>query len=79
MLDPSKNSSDPYGASTVILNDGKVLEGIVREQENGIMVYTADQDPDAFAGADIEETHPSTVSQMPKDLLNALNEKEGEV
>ncbi len=78
VLDPSKNISDQYGSSTVILNDGKVLEGIVREQENGIMVYTADpdQDPDAIARSDIEEIRPSTVSQMPKDLLNSLNEKE---
>ena len=42
IIDPSKNISDQYQASSVLLSDGRVLNGLVVEQDGAILVYPSD-------------------------------------
>ena len=76
IIDPSKNISDQYQSSTVLLSDGKLLSGLVVEQaDNAILVYSSDPkaEPTRVNRSEIDEISPSPTSQMPTALLNRLN------
>ncbi len=76
VINPSKNISDQYQSSMVLLSDGQVLTGLVVEQEdNTILIYSTDPKaaPARVQRSDIEELRPSPISQMPTALLNRLN------
>lgn len=80
IIDPSKVISDQYKASTVITDSGKQYTGkIVSETKDSIIIVTNPEDSTKIAEVkkdEIEETIPSPVSLMPKDLLKELNENE---
>ncbi|MEO2010101.1 MAG: hypothetical protein ABGX22_15610, partial [Pirellulaceae bacterium] len=80
IVDPSKVISDQYRASVIETSAGKVITGrITSENDNTVTVLIDPVDPTKIielAKADIEQTQPSRVSLMPKDLLNSLNEDE---
>ncbi len=79
IIDPSKNISDQYQSSMVLLSSGKLLNGLVVEQdEDTILVYSNDPkaEPERVTKSDIEELRPSPTSQMPTGLLNTLNPNE---
>ncbi len=80
ILDPDKVISDQYGAITVVTSSGKVVTGRLVNQGGGkLMINTNMLDPNAMEAIDrdeIEELKPSTVSMMPKGLLDTLHEDE---
>jgi putative heme-binding domain-containing protein len=78
IIDPSKNISDQYQASSVLLSDGRVLNGLVVEQDGAILVYPSDPKTETVRvqRSDIEQLKPSAISQMPTALLNRLNANE---
>ncbi len=80
IVDPSKVVSDQYRASVVTTTAGKVFSGkIVSETKDDITILVSPEDStkvEIVKKTDIEETVPSLVSVMPKDLLKELNENE---
>ncbi len=79
IIEPSKNISDQYQSSNVLLSSGKVLSGLVVEQDdNTILVYSTDPkaEPTRVNRTDIEDLRPSPTSQMPTALLNQMNPNE---
>ena len=79
IIHPSKNISDQYGSSRVLLSDGSTVVGLAVHGENGgLRVYPMQTDalPIDIDGEDIESVSPSPVSQMPENLLNTLNADE---
>ena len=78
IIHPSKDISDQYGSSVVILEDGRVLEGLLVEGGEEVTVYPSDPDaPPVVARKDaVLETEPSKVSQMPAGLLDPLSAEE---
>lgn len=79
IINPSKNISDQYQSSNVLLTSGKVLSGLVVEQvDQTILVYSTDPkaEPARVKRSDIEELRPSPTSQMPTALLNRMNAAE---
>ncbi|MCA9016778.1 MAG: c-type cytochrome, partial [Planctomycetaceae bacterium] len=75
IIEPSKVISDQYQSSTVVTGDGRTLTGLVSKDGDNVIVYPADAKakPIAVSAENVEEILPSPVSQMPKDMLNALN------
>jgi putative heme-binding domain-containing protein len=77
ILEPSKAISDQYGSYLVLTEDGEQLNGRLVEVGDDYFVYT--QDPDAKPRQfkkDEVQVKPSTISQMPVGLVDALNEEE---
>ena len=79
IIHPSRNISDQYSSSLVVLADGRLIEGIVTEQDGGkVAIYPGKvgADPIVVAKDEIDEIRPSRVSQMPENLLDKLNAEE---
>ena len=83
IVEPNNVISDQYGSSLVETLDGDLHEGLVidesgSEEEGEIQIWTTDPnaDPILVKTADIKSIEPSPISQMPEELLNALNADE---
>lgn len=78
IVDPSKVISDQYSSSTVILDSGKTLTGIVIEDDDSVTVYPSDVKvkPTKVPRAEILEIAESKTSQMPVGLLDKLSDEE---
>ncbi len=79
IIHSSKNISDQYQSSMLLLDSGQVLTGLVVEQDpDTILVYSPDPkaEPTRVSRDDIDAIQPSPVSQMPSGLLNSLNADE---
>lgn len=78
IIEPSKVISDQYGSHQVVTSSGQVIVGRAVEIGNEYYVYTIDTDakPIILAKDDVDEIKPSTISQMPEGLIDALNPEE---
>ena len=79
IINPSAHISDQYGSSVVQLDSGRVITGLVVENEEGqVTIYPNEPgaDPVVVSREEIDQMQPSPTSQMPKDLLNPLNPSE---
>ncbi len=79
IINPSKNISDQYQSSTVLLESGQVLMGLVVEDgADTILVYPPDVKVAAqrVARDNIEVIKPSSISQMPVGLIDKMNADE---
>ena len=80
LTDPSKVVSDQYRSSIIETKKGKVINGRIVADVDGVLTVMLDP-VDATKTVevrreDIEEVTPSKTSLMPKDLLNQLNKQE---
>ena len=75
IIEPSKVISDQYQSSMVLTEDGRSLMGLIAKDGANVIVYPADAKakPITLSADQVDEILPSPVSQMPKDMLNALN------
>lgn len=81
IIDPSKVISDQYGSKVVLMEDGRVLTGLVVESEDQVEIYPVSQsgetpEPVVVQPDEIVSAKESPISQMPTAMLNALNENE---
>ncbi len=79
IINPSKDISDQYQSLKALLSDGRIVTGIVVEQDSeSLLIYSSDPkvEPVSVKRNDIEEIHPSNVSQMPTGLLDQMNADE---
>ncbi len=79
IIDPSKNVSDQYQSSLVLLQNGQLLNGLVIDaDETTILVYPPDPKVEAIRvdRVDIDKIKLSPTSQMPTGLINTLNADE---
>ncbi len=76
LVDPSKSISDQYGATVFAMEDGRTVSGrVVNLAGEEYWVQPDMIDPDRMEKikvAEIEEMKPSTVSPMPKGLLDTM-------
>jgi putative heme-binding domain-containing protein len=75
-INPSKDISDQYQSSNVLMEDGRTLSGLVIEQdEKTLLVYPSDPKAERIVVLrdEVDKLTPSKVSQMPAGLLNSLN------
>ncbi len=78
IVEPSKNISDQYQSTTVILTNGQQYTGLVVERDGKFVIYPSDPNAkEVVVSADeIEVKEPSPISQMPEKLINNLSPEE---
>jgi hypothetical protein len=79
ILEPSKVVDPKYHATTWVLADGRVVTGranMVNDREIGVEVNALTGESQKLLRSDIESSHPSPVSPMPRGLLDTLEEEE---
>lgn len=79
ILEPSYKIDPKYAMKTVLDVDGKTTSGIVTAEDKksiSILVNPEVPEPKVIQKEDIEEIIPSTVSMMPKALLDKFTKEE---
>ncbi|MGI9471480.1 MAG: c-type cytochrome, partial [Rubripirellula sp.] len=78
IINPSKVISDQYQSSVVLTDSGRTIAGLVSEAEGKVIIYPAavNAEPVELQRNQVEAIQPSSVSQMPKGLVDGLNAEE---
>jgi putative heme-binding domain-containing protein len=75
ILDPNRNVDQAFRATTLALDDGRVLTGLVlREEGDVVVVADAQGKPQSIPKASIEERRVAPLSPMPADLAAQIEE-----
>lgn len=76
VMDPSALVGHAYRVTVVSLQDGRVISGIVKADDEGTLTMETATDRVVVAKQDIEDRQQQPVSMMPEGLLNRLNLQE---
>jgi putative heme-binding domain-containing protein len=77
ILYPSHHLNDEYPVTTVVLQNGKTVSGLmVPDEDGGLKIVSSDNRTTRFKRTDIDETLASNVSNMPAGLLEPLSRRE---
>ena len=76
VLDPSSAVGRDYTLTNLALNDGRLIAGIIREQNDASLVIQTANERIVVAREDIEAIKPSTASMMPEGQLETLTNQE---
>lgn len=72
IMDPSAIVGADFRVSTFFLADGRILNGIIREQNDRTITIDTPQGRQTFDRQDVDEIHASNLSLMPDGLLQGL-------
>ncbi|WDQ16482.1 PVC-type heme-binding CxxCH protein [Rhodopirellula sp. P2] len=76
IVDPSATVSENFKLSVVLLDDGRVLNGVfIGRTEKTLTLQTA-LDQIVIQREEVEEMHESPVSMMPDELLSSLSDQQ---
>ncbi len=77
VLDPNRNVDVNFRTTTVVTKEGKIFAGLIRREEGATLVL-ADNKGKEFTVplADVDERVKSTLSLMPANVAEILNERE---
>ena len=76
ILDPSASVGSDYKLTTIATADGRLLSGMIRNQNQEVLVVQTANDQVVIPRSEIEELRPSQASMMPEGLLEGLSETE---
>ena len=77
LLEPSRQIVEGYRSTTILLNDGRVLTGIVKEQsDERLRLLDADGKSQEIRQQDIDQQRVSALSLMPVGLQDQLTPAE---
>ena len=76
ILDPSAVIAADYKMVVFSLSDGRVLSGIIKEQDATTLTVQTDNLRIVLAKDDIEQTKPSAISMMPEHLVDKLTKEQ---
>jgi putative heme-binding domain-containing protein len=77
VVNPSAEIREGYTAFAVAARDGRTLEGVLVDQDPGVVVLRDPQGRDTSIRRDeIEEMVASKTSIMPEGLLKEMNDRE---
>jgi putative heme-binding domain-containing protein len=76
ILDPNAVIPNEYRASTLEMKDGRVITGIVKQQDDRSVVVAAANETLTLARSDVQEVSLSQLSMMPEGLVQPLAEQE---
>jgi putative heme-binding domain-containing protein len=74
LVDPSAVVPKQFTTSVIVLNDGRVLTGVVVSKTEQTLVVQTDREQVTLARSDIEETRDTGKSLMPDGMLDKLTE-----
>lgn len=73
IIDPSASVGADFRAVTVVLNSGRVLNGVISEQNERTLTLQTAQEPVTLDRQQIEEVKQTSLSLMPDGLLQNLS------
>jgi putative heme-binding domain-containing protein len=76
VLDPSAAVGRDYRLTTIATSDGRILEGIIREQSSASVTIQTANERVILPREDVEEMKVSDASMMPEGLFEKLSEEE---
>ena len=76
MVDPSATITAGYRMVTIVMADGRLLNGLVGDQTGPTLTVQTPTERLVVSRTDVEELHNSDLSLMPEGLLEVLPEKE---
>jgi putative membrane-bound dehydrogenase-like protein len=76
ILDPSAVMAKEYLTTVVTTTDGRILSGIVKQQDKRAVVLVTANETLTLPRDEIDKLQPSDKSMMPDDLLKALSDTE---
>ncbi len=76
IIDPSATLATNFRMSIILLNDGRVVSGVIGEQTDRTITVQTPTDKVTINRADIDEIQASKLSLMPDGLFNALKPNE---
>jgi putative heme-binding domain-containing protein len=76
IVDPSAAVSADFRMVVVALRDGRVLNGLVKAQNDRVLMLQTQTESLAIPRSEIEDVRPSTASLMPDGLLDTLSPAE---
>ena len=77
IVQPSQKIDDKFATWTAVINDGRVLNGLMESQsDERVILKLADRQQVTIARSDIEELQKSTKSLMPDGVLADLTADE---
>lgn len=77
IVSPSAEIREGYAPCTIATTDGRILSGVLIDQDDRVVVLRAADGADAIlARDDIDEIEPSSVSIMPEGLLDGLDDQQ---
>ena len=76
VLDPSAAVSRDYALINVATTDGRIISGIIREQNTSALVVQTANERLVLPREDLEAIKPSTISMMPEGQLERLSPQE---
>ncbi len=76
VIDPSAAVPRQYQMQVITLNDGRLINGIVRERNSKSVVVQTDTQQLVLAAEDIEQMKPSKMSMMPERQFDKLTPEE---
>ena len=76
VLDPGASVPTEYKVTTIATVDGRVLSGIVQQQDDKTLILRTTNDRVVLAREDIAEVKPSNLSMMPEGLFDRLTDDE---
>ena len=76
VLDPSAAVSRDYTITNVATSDGRLIAGIIREQNDASLVIQTANERIVVPREDIEAIKPSSSSMMPEGQLETLSDQE---
>ncbi len=77
IVNPSAEIREGYATLIVSMADGRVLSGVVVEQDKNVVVLRGSDGKDVtLARADIDAMRPGSASIMPEGLLKGLSDQQ---
>ncbi len=77
LLDPNRNVDMAFRTITVLMDDGRVVTGLQRREEPGVLVLADSKGEEVRLDQErIEARQPSAVSLMPENLVETLSATE---
>jgi putative heme-binding domain-containing protein len=77
IINPNAEIREGFSTSVVATTDGRVLSGVVVEQDKNVVVlHAGDGKEITLARREIADLRPSPSSLMPEGLLKELNEQQ---
>jgi putative membrane-bound dehydrogenase-like protein len=73
IIDPSASVGVDFRVLNVILDDGRVISGVVSEQNERVLTLQTERETITIDRKQIEESKPTTTSLMPDGLLQNLS------
>ena len=76
VVDPGAVVPNEYKVYTLLTNDGRLVQGVVPEQNDKVVVIQTPTERIVIDRTDIDEFTPASLSMMPEGLLESLTPAE---